>query len=307
MIKRISNFDDKEKQKAEVLAYQGNYDEAEEILRKIERKDLAIAMRLKMGDYTRVLQLTKDNAGYDQVNTKAYLLLGHQYMEESKWDKAVQFFNKANNYEGLIEAYTRLEDYDSLEKLASDLPEGSPLLNELGERFQLMGLARSAVKCFEKTGDVKRAIDCAVLLNAWNYAVELAERHNFMQIEGVLQQYAAQLLENKQKLEAAELYRKANHNTDAARILTQIGCDLAERESNPLHIKKLYVMAALEVDIYKKRLYDASMTAQNNTTAKTLDSLITSDINTSTDKILNNPWRGAEAWHFFLLTQRFLY
>ena len=265
MIKRISNFDDKEKQKAEVLAYQGNYDEAEEILRKIERKDLAIAMRLKMGDYTRVLQLTKDNAGYDQVNTKAYLLLGHQYMEESKWDKAVQFFNKANNYEGLIEAYTRLEDYDSLEKLASDLPEGSPLLNELGERFQLMGLARSAVKCFEKTGDVKRAIDCAVLLNAWNYAVELAERHNFMQIEGVLQQYAAQLLENKQKLEAAELYRKANHNTDAARILTQLGFDLAERESNPLHIKKLYVMAALEVDIYKKRLYDASMTAQNNT------------------------------------------
>ena len=26
---------------------------------------------------------------------------------------------------------------------------------------------------------------------------------------------------------------------------------------------------------------------------KTLDSLITSDINTSSDKILNNPWRGA--------------
>jgi WD repeat-containing protein 35 len=29
-------------------------------------------------------------------------------------------------------------------------------------------------------GDYKRAIDCAVILNAWNYAVELAERHNFM-------------------------------------------------------------------------------------------------------------------------------
>jgi WD repeat-containing protein 35 len=62
-------------------------------------------------------------------------------------------------------------------------------------------------------------------------------------------------------LEAAELYRKANHNTDAARILSQIGSDLVDREANPLHVKKLYVMAALEVDIYKKRLYDASMTA----------------------------------------------
>jgi hypothetical protein len=37
------------------------------------------------------------------------------------------------------------------------------------------------------------------------------------------------------------------------------------------------------------------------TTQKTLDSLITSDINSSADKILNNPWRGAEAWHFYLL------
>jgi len=37
------------------------------------------------------------------------------------------------------------------------------------------------------------------------------------------------------------------------------------------------------------------------TTQKTLDSLITSDINSSADKILNNPWRGAEAWHYYLL------
>jgi len=38
-----------------------------------------------------------------------------------------------------------------------------------------------------------------------------------------------------------------------------------------------------------------------------LDSLITSDINTSSEKILNNPWRGAEAWHYYILCQRQLY
>lgn len=59
-------------------------------------------------------------------------------------------------------------------------------------------------------------------------------------------------------------------------------------------------MAALQVDLYKKRLVDATMTGQNASTTKvksfltqTLDSLITSDINTSSEKILNNPWRGA--------------
>lgn len=86
----------------------------------------------------------------------------------------------ANNYPGLIEAYTRLEDYDNLDKIANELPDNSPLLADLGERFQIMGIAKSAVKCFERIGDVKRAVDCAVLLNAWNFAVELAERHNFM-------------------------------------------------------------------------------------------------------------------------------
>lgn len=73
-----------------------------------------------------------------------------------------------------------------------------------------------------------------------------------------------------------------------------------------MYIKKLFVMAALEVDLFKKRILDATMTG-NQTTQKTLDSLITSDINSSTDKILNNPWRGAEAWHFYLLAQRQLY
>jgi len=31
-------------------------------------------------------------------------------------------------------------------------------------------------------------------------------------------------------------------------------------KANPLNIKKMYVMAALEVDLYKKRMLDATMT-----------------------------------------------
>lgn len=41
--------------------------------------------------------------------------------------------------------------------------------------------------------------------------------------------------------------------------------------------------------------------------AKTMNSLITSDISTSADKQLTNPWKGAEAIHFYLLCQRQLY
>jgi len=73
------------------------------------------------------------------------------------------------------------------------------------------------------------------------------------------------------KLEAAELYRKANHNSDAARLLQGIGEDLVKSEASPLIVKKLFVMTALEVDLYKKKLYDVTMTAQNTTIAHTLD------------------------------------
>jgi hypothetical protein len=35
----------------------------------------------------------------------------------------------------LVEAYFKLEDFDNLEKLLTILPENSPILENLGERF----------------------------------------------------------------------------------------------------------------------------------------------------------------------------
>jgi WD repeat-containing protein 35 len=54
-----------------------------------------------------------------------------------------------------------------------------------------MGLCKEAADCFVKMGDVKRAIDCSVLLNQWHLAVELAEQNGLVQIEPLLQRYAS--------------------------------------------------------------------------------------------------------------------
>lgn len=82
-----------------------------------------------------------------------------------------------------------------------------------------MGLCEAACQSYLKMGEVKKAVDCCVLLNQWNMAVELAEQHNFLQIEQLLQRYASHLIEKNKKMEAVELFRKANKNTDSARIL----------------------------------------------------------------------------------------
>ena len=65
LIQRLQNFDEKNKQKAEISAWYGRYDEAEDIYRTIDRKDLALDMRRKLGDWPKVVQLIEQGAGND--------------------------------------------------------------------------------------------------------------------------------------------------------------------------------------------------------------------------------------------------
>jgi hypothetical protein len=47
-------------------------------------------------------------------------------------------------------------------------PENSPVLERLADKFVSLGISELAVQCYVKSGDVKKAIDCCVLLNQWN-------------------------------------------------------------------------------------------------------------------------------------------
>ena len=96
---------------------------------------------------------------------KAYKNLGDYSAERQKWNKAAKYFSLAQDNDSLVEAYYRLEDTISMEKLITILPENSPILERLGEKFQSIGLCESAVQSYVRFGDVKKAIDCCVLLN----------------------------------------------------------------------------------------------------------------------------------------------
>ena len=49
-------------------------------------------------------------------------------------------------------------------------------------------------------------------------------------------------------LQAIELYRKANHFLEAARLLMNLAKEETAKRASPLRIKKLYVLAALLVE-----------------------------------------------------------
>lgn len=66
---------------------------------------------------------------------------------------------------------------------------------------------------------MKPAIDCCVHLNQWNTAIELAKNHNVKEIDSLLAKYAQYLLEKNKLVNAVELYKKANHFLEGAKIL----------------------------------------------------------------------------------------
>eukprot|EP00929_Paragymnodinium_shiwhaense_P008039 TRINITY_DN111964_c0_g1_i1.p1 TRINITY_DN111964_c0_g1~~TRINITY_DN111964_c0_g1_i1.p1 ORF type:complete len:1227 (-),score=335.65 TRINITY_DN111964_c0_g1_i1:276-3956(-) len=308
LVKRLRLLDDRVKQKAEVAAYFQRFDEAESLYREIDRKDLAIDLRVRLGDWFRVKQLAY---GDNDLQQQAYSAIGDYYADRGKWSQAAQYYAQAQNHTALVDTYYFLEDYDALGRLINVLPIGSPLLVDIGNKFSSVGLCEQAVQAYVRYGDLKTAVDTCVLLNQWDLAVSLAQQQNFQQIEGLLAKYAQHLLDKNKKIEAVQLYRKANRHTEAAKLLSQMARDmLPHAQKHPDRIKKLYLLAALEVEKYKAKTLDVQMTGATQgtmTTAQTVQSLITADMSVTGDRALESPWRGCEAYHLYLLAQRQLY
>lgn len=307
-VKRCKLLDDEKKQQAEVAVHFGKFDEAEKIYKEMDRKDLALQLRINLGDWFKVVTLLQQGGGDDEMLATAWNHIGDYYMERQMLSKAVQHYAQAKNLERLVECYALLEDYPALEKLIAQLPDRSPLLPEVGKRFMAVGMSAEAVGAFLKGGDVHAAIESCVAQHQWEAALTLAEGQNYPDLPKVLAQYASQLLAAGKHLHAVELYRKANQYTDAAKLLSKLGEEEGHSRIQPLRAKKLFVMAALEVErMRKKMLNNATAPDTTRTAAQTLESLMTQDNATGGDKWLDSSWKGAEAYHFLLLCERQLY
>ena len=95
------------------------------------------------------------------------------------------------------------------------------------------------------------------------------------------------MLKQNKRLEAIELYRKANKSTQAAKLLCSLAEETMQTKMNPLRAKKLYVLAALELERFKQISFSNDLTTTMNggttratsaeTTAATLDNLMSHD------------------------------
>ncbi|KAK9510816.1 hypothetical protein O3M35_005521 [Rhynocoris fuscipes] len=304
LVKRLGNVTNDQIKRAQVAAYFGDFNEAEKLYIDIDRRDLAISLRERLGDWFRVVQLLKmGTGGTDSQLQTAWNSIGDYFADRSNWEAAKEYYEKAHNTEQLVKCYQLLEDYEALEKIVSTLPDKHPLLKEIGEIFVSVGMCSQAVSTYIKCGLVETAVQSCVYLNQWDQAVALAETYNMLpQIASMLDKYANRLINKNRHLEVIQLYRKANRQLDAAKIMFQLAEKEVAKKSKPIRIKKLYVLAALLVE---EHLNQKSSNASGDKSAyliENYDELSGIDL-----KTVDNAWRGAEAYHFLMLAQRQLY
>ena len=117
-VRRLKRLDDKGKQTAEVDVYFQRFEEAERTYRNMDRLDLAVNLRAKLGDWFRVVQLLKHGSvGDDKMLEKAWNSIGDYYADRQKWQLAVKYYVQGRHQRRLADCFYHLEDYEGLENL----------------------------------------------------------------------------------------------------------------------------------------------------------------------------------------------
>ena len=131
----------------------------------------------------------------------------------------------------------------------------------------------------------------------WQLAVDLGKTYNLKDTESQLTRFATFLLESGKKGQAIELWRRANYRDKSAELLFEMAETAKKANAPPLKLKKLYVLAAHEAE---KHLQNVKSKSDGNT----LNALLTNlPVSSPFSKMLDSPWRCAEAYHFYCLAQ----
>ncbi|ORC82983.1 uncharacterized protein TM35_000791090 [Trypanosoma theileri] len=296
-VKRVKMLDDPQKQRAEIHAFYHRFDEAEKIYKEIDRKDLALELRYRIGDWFRVVQLVQEGGGDESHMQKAWENIGDYYADRQKWTKASQYYTQCRQLHKLAHIFFLLEDYELLAQLITNAEHDKELLLKIGEMLLAVGLGDEASRAFLAAGEPRLAVDGCVQLHMWDRAMSIAESHKITDVAPQLGRQAARLVESERLPEAIELYRKAGQHDEAARLLARLGQRSAA--TDPLRAKKFYVLSALEIEKYRRK----KMTLSGDGAAA-VDALLNAEQKTTSERTLDAAWRGAEAFHFFLLCQQ---
>ena len=318
-LKNLKNIEDDELKKAEIAQYNSNFDEASNKYDQMNRNDLNLAMLMKLGKWGKVTDMmSKNDPNSKDENLKmAYNNYADELFEKKDYDKAEENYEKAGNIQGLTNVYFAQENYEKAANMLDVIPEEDEYLEEMGDKFNKKGMCDEAVKAYLKHGNINKALETYIENNRWADAIELSRKHDFINMEQLTNKFSQEFLRSGRKFDLVELYSKAHMRNEVNKYLKEIACDMRRIRLSPLLIKKIYVLAALELERYKALISDSQISDDHihNSYSEELKNKEKNDkknfnykySSKDIDKILFNQWRGAEAFHYYMLCQRQLY
>lgn len=95
-VNKLRRLDDDSKQQAEVAVYFNQFEVAERIYHKMERSDLTKQMRVKLGDWFRVIKLLNSGGAAPdmKVMMQAWDRIGDYYADRLKWQQAATYYTR---------------------------------------------------------------------------------------------------------------------------------------------------------------------------------------------------------------------
>jgi WD repeat-containing protein 35 len=312
-LNRVKNLNDPELQKAEIAQYNADYEEASKLFSKTNRNDLKLEMLMKLGKWDEVTEIMdkdkNDNKTKEEHMKTAYNNYADELYEKKEYDKAEEYYDKAGNLRGKTNCYFAKEEYDKATKMLEVIPEEDEYLEEMGDKFLAVGMCDEAVAAYTKHGNIKKGIESYINNNKWEEAIDLSAKNGFIYMQDLVDKFSDQFRLSGKKLDLVNLYRKANMSVEVHKYLCEIAEDMRKYGVSPITIKKIYVLAALELERYKaqinQQIEEENLIIDKNDKIfhKNKINYLDEALHKEIDKIKNNHWRGAEAYHYYLLCQ----
>ena len=321
-IKQAKTIEDPELLKAEIAEFNSNYDDASKLYNKNNRSDLNLAMQMKLGKWDKVTEimnksnLNKSSQAFDDNIKMAYSNYGDELFERKDYDKALENYEKSGNIKGIINTHFAKENYENAAKMLDVIPEEDEFLEEMGNKFNEIGMCDEAVKAYIKHGNIQKALQTYIKNNKWEEAIGLSADNDFIYMEDLIKKFSDNFKKSGHKIDLVNLYKKANMSAEVYKHLIEVAEDMQKIKLSPLIIKKIYVLAALELERYKAQINEqiheeSLMLDQNNNInvnkIEIKKNYIAEALAKEIDKKINNYWRGAEAYHYYMLCQVQLY
>ncbi|CAF3875607.1 unnamed protein product [Rotaria sp. Silwood1] len=312
-LRRLQQFQGEQLKRAEIAAFLKQDDEVEKIYVHMDRKDLAYQLRRKLGDWFRVVQILQSGAiASDAMQNEAWNELGDFYYDRQQWATAAKYYEQSGNNSQLFYCYTFIDDYSALEKLSQSLQENDPLLKPIADTFAGVGLCEQAVDAYKRCNRIQEAVQMCIELSQWDMGIELARHYNLSDLKALLTRQAKTLLSQNKPFDAIELYKKSANYLEAAKILYEIAENHSKENRSLLMKKKMYILCGLLVEQYRTAMKTTSRREKKSTAAisasDALQGLLTEETTgsggVSDTQLLDNVWRPAEAYHFYILAQR---